>query len=337
MSNPKVSIIIAVYNTERYLRKCIESVLSQDYDNIELMLVDDGSTDGSPAIMDEYVERFPDRIIKITKPNGGQASARNLALQKITGEYLTFMDSDDHIAADYIKRLATAASDHDCDMVCSGQYKVSEDGRIIDTISYKVTDGRSFQRRLNIAGKLYRTSYVRKWNISFPEGKLYEDNSFNLLAFFLSSKIWFLDYQGYNQVVHEGSTTAKLIDHKKLPFENWEYCIRTVKDNAVEGVDMELFDFTVMSFFTYFLIIRNRKREYLPNEDRKNSMDNAYAISDQFERMTCEFFGGLKKNRYLKLTGGDGNPLKQKLGVRVFYSYASKKKLRKLVKMLYRF
>lgn len=337
MSNPKVSIIIAVYNTEKYLHKCIDSVLAQDYDNIELMLVDDGSTDGCPQIMDEYVKDHPDKIVKITKKNGGQASARNLALSKVTGEYLLFMDSDDYISPDYVKTLAIAAENHGADMVCSGQYKVAEDGWVIDKISYKVDGGRSYQRRLNIAGKLYRTSYVRKWDISFPEGKLYEDNSFNMLAFFMSPKVWFIDYQGYHQVVHEGSTTAKLIDHRLLPFENWEHCIKTVKGLGFDGMDIELFDFTMLSFFTYFLIIRNRKREYLPNEDRKNSMDNAYAISDKFEEMTCTYFTEFKKNKYVKIFGSYGLPLKQKLGVRVFYHYASRHKLRKLVKMLYRF
>lgn len=337
MSEPKVTIIIAVYNTEKYLNECIDSVLSQDYENIELFLVDDGSTDGSPVIMDSYVERFPSKVVKIRKDNGGQASARNLALDKISGDYLTFMDSDDHIAKDYIRTLVTEAVKHDADMVASGQFKVGEDGHVIDTIRYKVNDGKSLQRRLNIAGKLYKTEYVRKYNISFPEGKLYEDNSFNFLAFFLSPKIRILPYEGYFQVVHEGSTTAKLIDYKRLPFDNWENCIKTVKEKNINGVDMDLFDFTVLSFFTYFLMVRNRKREYLPNEDRQNSMDNAYAISDMFEKMTNGFFGDYKMNRYRSIFGNPELPLKQKLGVRVFYSYASKKKLRKLVKMLYRF
>lgn len=333
----KVSVIIAVYNTEKYLNKCIDSVLNQEYKDIELMLVDDGSTDGCPDIIDNYVELFPDIVKKIRKENGGQASARNLAIGMVTGKYLLFMDSDDYIDSKYIGNLVNEAEANDSDMVISGQYKVSEDGGIVDTISYKPVDGYSLQRRLNIAGKLYKTEYVRKWNIIFPEGKLYEDNSFNLLAYFLSPKIRFLAYEGYFQVVHEGSTTAKLIDYRKLPFDNWEQCIRTVKENKIEGVDMELFDFTVLSFFTYFLMIRNRKREYLPNEDRKNSMDNAYHISDAFEKMTNELFSDFSGNRYMKLMGNSELPLKQKLGVRVFYMYASKNKLRKLVKMLYRF
>lgn len=335
MIEAKVSVIIAVYNTEAYLEKCIDSVMSQDYQDIELILVDDGSTDRSPVIMEEYKNRYPGKITVLKKENGGQASARNLALRNITGRYLTFMDSDDYIAPDYISTLVSAATENDSDAVISGQYKVTPEGVVKDKISYKVKDKMSPQRRLNIAGKLYRTDYIREHNITFPEGKLYEDNSFNFLALFLSPKILVLPYEGYYQVIREGSTTAKLIDCSKLPFDNWEYCIRTVKESGIDGVDMELFDFTVISFFTYFLMVRNKKREYLPNE-KKNSMENAYEISDRFEKMTNEFFGEFKHNRFRSLLKNRELPVKQKLGVRVFYSYASKRKLRKLVRMFYK-
>ncbi|MCR5617600.1 MAG: glycosyltransferase family 2 protein [Clostridiales bacterium] len=335
MIEEKVSVIIAVYNTERYLEKCLDSVMSQDYENIELVLVDDGSTDKSLEIMEGYRNRYPDRITVLRKENGGQASARNLALGKITGTYLTFMDSDDYIDPDYIRTLVTAAVENGSDAVISGQYKVTSEGVVKDTISYKVSGGRSPQRRLNIAGKLYRTDYIREHNITFPEGKLYEDNSFNLLALFLSPKILVLPYEGYYQVIREGSTTAKLIDCSKLPFDNWEYCIRTVKESGICGVDMELFDFTVISFFTYFLMVRNKKREYLPNE-KKNSIDNALEISDRFEKMTNVFFDKFRQNRYIRLFRNSELPLKQKLGVRVFYSFASKNKLRNFVRLFYK-
>ena len=335
MIEEKVSVIIAVYNTERYLEKCLDSVMSQDYENIELVLVDDGSTDKSLEIMEGYRNRYPDRITVLRKENGGQASARNLALGKITGRYLTFMDSDDYIATDYIRTLVTGAVENGSDAVISGQYKVTSEGVVKDTISYKVSGGRSPQRRLNIAGKLYRTDYIREHNITFPEGKLYEDNSFNLLALFLSPKILVLSYEGYYQVIREGSTTAKLIDCSKLPFDNWEYCIRTVKESGIDGVDMELFDFTVISFFTYFLMVRNKKREYLPNE-KKNSIDNALEISDRFEKMTNTFFEKFRQNRYRRLFKNRELPLKQKFGVRVFYSFASKNKLRNFVRLFYK-
>ena len=334
--NPKVSVIIAVYNVEPYLRKCLDSVLQQTWQNFELLLVDDGSTDGSPSIMEEYRGKDPDRIFTVHKENGGQASARNLAMQKMTGDYLVFLDSDDYLAGDYLERLVREAVIYDLDMVCSGQHKVTEAGEIVDTISYQVSNGYSLQRRLNIAGKLYRTDYVRKWKISFPEGKLYEDNSFNMLAFFLSDRIRFLAYEGYYQVVHEGSTTAKLIDYRVLPFDNWRYCIETVKGAAVRGVDQELYDFTMLSFFTYFLFVRNRMREYLTNENRKNSMENAYRISDEFESMANDYFRGFSKNRYLRLLKNRELILTQKAGVRMFYLFSIRRKLRLLVKAVYR-
>ena len=335
MSSPKVSVIIAVYNVEKYLNKCIDSVLGQSYQNFELLLVDDGSTDRSPEIIDTYLGDEAHEIHKISKENGGQASARNLAMKQMTGDYLLFLDSDDYIDKDYIKTLVDEAVKYDLDVVCSGQHKVTEAGEIIDTISYDVNDGKTLQRRLNIAGKLYRSDFVRKWKIDFPEGKLYEDNSFNILALFLTDKLRFLSYEGYYQVVHEGSTTAKLIDYKILPFDNWRYCIETVKNGNVKGVDQDLFDFTMLSFFTYFLLVRNRKREYLSNEHRKNSFENAYLIAEQFESMINSYFTGFNKNPYTNVFKNKELMFKQKLGTRVFYSFAKKNKLKSLVKMVY--
>lgn len=105
MNNPLLSVIILVYNSESYLSACIDSVLHQDYPDIELILVDDGSSDNSGAICDEYA-RTDKRVKVIHKENGGQASARNMGLNIVSGQYITFVDSDDTIAADsYAKNI----------------------------------------------------------------------------------------------------------------------------------------------------------------------------------------------------------------------------------------
>ena len=94
-SNPLVSIIIPVYNTAQYLRKCLDSAKNQTYENLEIICVDDGSTDGSEKIVDEYLD--DDRFVIIHKENGGESSARNTGLLKCTGNYIGFMDCDDWI------------------------------------------------------------------------------------------------------------------------------------------------------------------------------------------------------------------------------------------------
>ena len=275
---PKVSIVVAVYNEEKHLDKCVNSVLAQTEKDLELILVNDGSKDRSEEIIDKFIADNPDRkIVKINKPNGGLSSARNIAFDQLTGEYITFLDADDYYEEHYLENVLKVAKKYDCDVVCSGQHKITEDGKILNTIKYEIdSENNSLQRRLNISGKLYRTEYVRKWGFRFPEGKLYEDNSFNMQAFFLTDKIKFLDYEGYYQVVHEGSITSKPIDASRLPFDEWERVVKLIKSSNVPGVDMEMFDLTYISFFTYFLMVRNKKREYLSNASDNNCAVPAY-------------------------------------------------------------
>lgn len=96
MPSPEISVIVPVYNTEKYLRRCVDSILAQTYTDFELLLIDDGSTDGSPAICDEYAALDP-RVRVFHKPNGGVSSARNLGLDHARGQWITFVDSDDYV------------------------------------------------------------------------------------------------------------------------------------------------------------------------------------------------------------------------------------------------
>ena len=91
----KVSVIVPVYNTEQYLKKCIESLLNQTLEEIEIVIVNDGSTDHSKQILEEYANNYKDKVKLFSKENGGQASARNLALKNCEGKYIGFLDSDD--------------------------------------------------------------------------------------------------------------------------------------------------------------------------------------------------------------------------------------------------
>ena len=101
----KISVIIPVYNTKDYLYKCLDSVLNQSLDEMEILVVDDGSTDGSSDILKEYAEKYPEKIVALFKENGGQASARNLALKIAKGEYFGSVDSDDWIDPDMYETM----------------------------------------------------------------------------------------------------------------------------------------------------------------------------------------------------------------------------------------
>lgn len=121
---PKISIIVPVYNTEKYLRPCLDSILAQTYKDFEAILVDDGSKDQSGAICDEYAERDP-RFVVVHKQNEGVAKTRIAAFEKSKSELITFIDSDDYVSPEYIEKLSKPILEDDADMVVCWYYDVS--------------------------------------------------------------------------------------------------------------------------------------------------------------------------------------------------------------------
>ena len=126
---PDISVIIPVYNTADYLPACLDSVVNQSFDHYEIILVNDGSTDASQTIIDDYVRRFPGRIRAFAIPNGGLGNARNYGIGKARGEYLAFVDSDDLIHGDMLKKMYTAARQHNADCVMSDYIAFWDDGK----------------------------------------------------------------------------------------------------------------------------------------------------------------------------------------------------------------
>ena len=122
---PKISIIVPVYNVEKYLEKCVRSILAQTFTDFELILVDDGSPDSSGAMCDQFAEQ-DQRVKVIHKENGGLSDARNAGIEIATGEYLGFVDSDDYIADDMYELLYTNIVKEDADLSICGIYDVYE-------------------------------------------------------------------------------------------------------------------------------------------------------------------------------------------------------------------
>lgn len=329
-----ISVVIPVYNVERYIAGCLNSVFAQSFTDFEIVIVNDGSKDNSKEIIAQFQEKYGEKIVYLEKENGGLSSARNMALEHVNGKYITFLDSDDYLATDYLGLLYTTAEQNHCDVVCSGQNKVREDGEIISKIRYQVTDGKCLTRRLNISGKLYRTEYVKKQGILFPLGKTYEDNPFNLVMLFMTKNIIFLEYEGYNQIVHEGSITSQKIDINKLPFAALEKSIKHNLTNGEELNDRELFEFTVLSFFTYFLFVRNKKKEYLTASDKNSDIVTVMQICEHFQRFVQEYFPKCYKNKYARIFKGGDLVFVQRIGVKVF-AYLCKFNLLKTFTMIF--
>ena len=128
----KISVIIPVYNVKAYLEKCVESVVNQDFSDYEIILIDDGSSDGSENLCDRLGEKYPE-IKVIHQENKGQGGARNTGIENASGEYLLFVDSDDYIKEDALSFLYKTATENGSDIVSFGMDFVEEDGGITST------------------------------------------------------------------------------------------------------------------------------------------------------------------------------------------------------------
>ena len=170
----KVSIIVPVYNAEKYLHQCLDSLVGQTLDEYEIILIDDGSKDSSAAIMEEYKSRYPQRIQTLHVENGGQGRARNIGMRLAKGEYLGFVDSDDWVDPSMFQTLYHSAVTEKADMVVCDAVECHEDGSTVYLPMSAFTD--PVKITTAVWNKLFRKNAIG--DISFPEGLWYEDLAF---------------------------------------------------------------------------------------------------------------------------------------------------------------
>lgn len=179
MDRPMISVIVPVYKIEPYLRPCVDSILAQTYDALEVILVDDGSPDGCPAICDEY-EAADARVTVLHKENGGLSDARNAGLRAAKGDYVAFVDGDDVLAKTFLERLVSAGAD----IAQCGFCREGEDALAADA-SFETFSGREMLRRMNMdADGAYTVVWNKLWrrelleDCFFPVGRQHEDEFF---------------------------------------------------------------------------------------------------------------------------------------------------------------
>ena len=223
-NNTLVSVIIPVYNAKKYLRNCIESIVSQTYHNLEIILVDDGSTDDSKKLVDDYAKS--DRRIKVFhQKNMGLSGARNTGIKNATGKYITFIDSDDYIEPDMIKSLYEALIDSQADIaICSfkeiypnGKTKGFNDNYPKQAFDTEAALANMLQENgfmVSATMKLFPTNYFKE--IKFPIGKLHEDVGTTYKLIMKAKKIIFIPNEYYIYVHHDGSIINQSFDEHKF-------------------------------------------------------------------------------------------------------------------------
>lgn len=291
-----VSIVVPVYNVESYLPKCLQSICEQTYKNMEVILVNDGSTDSSLQICRKYVETYGWSLVD--KENGGLSSARNAGLKEAVGEYLFFLDSDDWLEKDAIEVLVCLLEEYNADIVEMGIYWVypnlirkdsSDKDYLLNTkevLSAYLQQAKPIHS--NVTNKLFKR-YIFD-NLQFEEGKLHEDGFFAYQAMYKSKKYCLTSYTGYyyrqNRAGSIMSVKVKpknLLDVAELMELRNEFFRERDENQLAEMSEAYYYRTTLTNYITAKKILKDEK------------------LSEFLEEKLYEQKAQIKKNKYLKI------------------------------------
>ena len=224
---PKVSVIVPIYNVEKYLEKCINSLLSQTLEDIQIILVNDGSKDNSGNIAKEYEQNNKDRVIYVEKENGGLSDARNYGLKYATGDFIAFLDSDDYIEKNAYEEMYNKAIEENADYVeCDFIWEFPNKIRVDKQYPYKNKKEMLSFVRVVAWNKLIKRQLITDNNLEFPKGLRYEDIEFTYKLIPFVNKFAYVDKPFIHYVQREGSI-ANVQNERTAE-------IFTVLDNVIE-------------------------------------------------------------------------------------------------------
>ena len=303
----KVSVVIPIYNVEQYLTKCLDSVINQTHKNLEIICVNDCSTDSSVKILEDYAKK--DERIKIVnrENNGGLSTARNSGLNKATGEYVYFIDSDDWIDLDYIEKMVQKIEEYNLDMVANTNItkesetnsepffwqrytKKDKNGEFLDKIS-AINNSQCM-----IWCHLYRREFLTKNNLSFPEGYIHEDEYFQHISKNLIENLYIFYGPSYHYWQRQNSIMmsrkSKIEPYVKIfsliynfyrnnNLLNPNNRIKLFRLDSISNVDDE-YDFNILKSYTN-IISNDFEQERMASSDYEKYLYNKIKISNSYE------------------------------------------------------
>lgn len=324
-----MSIIIPVYNNDRFVEKCIRSVVEQTYNNLQIIIVNDGSTDGSYDIIKRLAEEDC-RIDVINQENKGVSAARNAGLEHAKGDYLTFVDGDDYISSDYIYNLMQCALENHAEMVITGLTMVRLDESVVRRIipgEYIRFEHEEWTFRLSaVAAHMYETELWRRHNVRFHEGERGEDMPVSLFFSGICERISILQKADYYYVQHEESAmhSFKKQDKSFLPYNALESTIVCLKNVGVRNSKdfHELFVLRIMA--SMINIAKGATKEEIRD------------LSEYIHRIIAEYYPECGKNPYTRINSGLDIPFMQRVAVKVLISADKRGVLFSLLKFMCR-
>lgn len=285
----KISVIIPVYNSENYLEKCLDSVVNQTLKDIEIIIINDSSKDNSLKIIKKYQKKYENIILINNKINLGIGKSRNKGLEIATGEYITFLDSDDYIALDGYEIAYKYIKKNKLDFITNDYYKVENNQ--INIFETKYFDISTLNKNPEIivkmnygpANKIIKNSIIKENDIKFEENLKYEDVPFVSKALLYSNKIGHLNKPYYYYNIHFGSETTTM---DKRVYDILEI-IKIVNNQYENKYHDEIEYFTIKQITRYML-----RQKYQKNKKIKNDfIDKGY-------KYLLEIYPNYKKNKY---------------------------------------
>ena len=314
---PKVSVIVPIYNVEKYLEKCLDSLVNQTLEDIEIILVNDGSTDNSGEIAKKYANKYKDKIIYLEKENGGLSDARNYGLEYVKGDYISFVDSDDYISKNLYSELVKYM-DEDYDMI---KFKILtvdlKNNKIIENKTEKFenkTGEEAFDilyktdKMTEVAwGYLYKASFWKENNFKYSINMYHEDFGLTPLVILKAKKVASTNILGYYYVQSDKSITRNSDENKKLKMS---YDLLKFYDNMIKEIEnyniskKSKEDIKIYYTNCILLEIKNisnkvEKQKYI-KEIKKRKMIKNIKVRN-FKQLIKRMILGININLYLKV------------------------------------
>lgn len=305
---PKITVIVPVYNVEQYLRRCIDSILKQSFQDFELICINDCSPDSSQSILEEYERMYPDRVrVLVNEVNLGLGDTRNRGVSNARGEYIMFIDSDDYIADDYLQTYYSSMEQADVDVVVGGYTRDVEGKRT----EHKVSDSVWSLVTYPIAcAKMYKKSFLLEHKLKFPDIRCGEDIYFSMSLFYYHPSYTVIDYAGYFYYFNAASITGSMNyekNHEEFVAEIFRRFLENHQIQSLSEENQRIIEYNYIANMVNALItygrgggIKRMKKKY------------AYWMKDMQEK-----FPGYRKNPYVGLLKPKGQTGKIRLGVGV--------------------
>lgn len=304
----KVSVVLPIYNVEDYLERCVRSVLAQTYTNLEVILVDDGAKDSSGQICDRLAKE-DNRIVVVHKENGGLSSARNVGYDIATGKYLMYIDSDDCVKKDVVKKCVDTIEEEDSDIVIYGYEKVTEEGNILEVCKWteKTYSHDEMEKHLYDAisemsfgyawNKLYKKSVIDESGIR-ADSKIIdrEDLIFNMELLKYVKKISYIEYVGYEYLQR---ATSLLHNSNLARLKGIEYFVERMHGIDIEDAEVKkrVFNMNVLHYLSDCIIKNVIWNKDLLTKEKKLMMRDIFKnVKHKNELYECA-----DDSRYLKL------------------------------------